>query len=105
MAGMPEVANFFCSLETTSSRQDVANLYGELGWQIRKCSWMGYEVSNDWVDLFITAESPIEIHGRVAAVVNRVRELVVPLRVAGVSFTAECFGPEPSNDLLLTLRG
>ena len=104
MAGMPNGANFTCSLDTTSSREEIASLYGALGWRVHKLAWADYEIICDGADLYITAESPIEMHGRVAHV-DRVRELVVPLRVAGVSFEAECFGPEPSYKLLLTLRG
>ena len=104
MAGMPDSANFACSLDTTSSREEIASLYGALGWRVHRLAWADYEIICDWADLFITAESPIEMHGRVANV-DRVGELVVPLRVAGVTFAAECFGPEPSNDLLMTLRG
>ena len=104
MARMPDYANFTCSLDTTSSREEIASLYGALGWRVHKLAWADYEIISDWADLFVTAESPIEMHGRVADV-DRVRELVLPLRVAGVSFRAECFGPEPSNELMMTLTG
>jgi hypothetical protein len=29
--------NFFSYLDTTLSREQVAGLYGALGWQVRKC--------------------------------------------------------------------
>jgi hypothetical protein len=104
MAEMPDCSNFFSSLHTPLSREQVAGLYGALGWRVRKCSWVDYEVVCDWAELVIEAESPILIHGPVADVLARAEELVGPLRAAGVSFTAECYGPEPGRELLLELR-
>lgn len=59
---------------------------------------------SDWAELVIEAESPILMHGLVADLPARVEELVIPLRAAGISFTAECYGPEPDGELLLELR-
>jgi len=58
----------------------------------------------DWAELVIEAESPILMHGMVADLPARAEELVGPLRAAGVSFTAECYGPEPDRELLLELQ-
>jgi hypothetical protein len=104
MADMPDSSNFFSALDTTMSREQVAGLYGALGWQVRKCSWVDYEVTCDWAQLVIEAESPILMHGPVADLMARAEELVAPLRAAGVAFTAECYGPEPGRELLLELR-
>ena len=105
MAAIPDGSNFFSSLHTALSREQVARLYGALGWQVRKCSWVDYEVFSDWAELVIEAESPILMHGPVADLPDRAEELVAPLRAAGVAFTAECYGPEPEHDLLRELRG
>jgi hypothetical protein len=104
MAEVPDWSNFFSSLHTSLSREQVAGLYAARGWQVRKCSWVDYEVVSDWAELVIEAESPILMHGPVADVVARAEDLVAPLRAAGVSFTAECYGPEPDRELLLELR-
>jgi hypothetical protein len=97
-------SNFFSSLHTSLSREQVAGLYGALGWRVRKCSWVDYKVVSDWAELVIEAEGPILMHGPVAGLPARAEELVAPLRAAGVSFTAECYGPEPGRELLLELR-
>jgi hypothetical protein len=104
MAEVPDTSNFFSSLRTALTREQVAGLYGAIGWRVRKCSWVDYEVVSDWAELVIEAESPILMHGPVADLPARAEELVAPLRSAGVSFTAECYGPEPDRELLLELR-
>lgn len=103
--GIPDESNFFSSLHTGLSRKQVADLYGALGWHVRKCSWVDYEVISDWAELIIEAESPILVHGSVADLPARAEELVAPLRAAGIKFTAECFGPAPKCELFLELRG
>ncbi len=104
---MDEVAewgSFFSSLDTTLSREQIARLYEAIGWRVRKCSWVDYEVVSEWADLVIEAEAPILMHGPVANLRSRGEELVAPLRNAGVAFTAECYGPEPARELMMELR-
>jgi hypothetical protein len=100
---LPDTSNFYSSLHTTLSREQVAGLYGALGWRVRKCSWTDYEVFGPWAELVIETESPILMHGPVADVLAHAEELVAPLRAAGVSFTAECYGPD--GELLRELSG
>jgi hypothetical protein len=102
MADIPDGSNFFSSLHTSLSREQVAKLYGALGWKVRQCSSADYEVMSDWAAMVIEAEAPILMHGPVVDLPARAEELVAPLRAAGVSFTAECYGPE--QELLLELR-
>lgn len=104
MANIPDSSNFFSSLHTALSREQVAELYGTLGWQVRKCSWDDYEVVTDWAELVVESEATILMHGPVAGLLARAEELVAPLRAAGVEFTAECYRPEPNRELLLELR-
>jgi hypothetical protein len=101
---MHDSSDFFSSLDTTLSRKQVADLYGAIGWRVRKCSHRDYEVISDWAELVIEAESPILMHGPVANLPARAEELVAPLREAGIAFTAECYGPKPGRELLLELR-
>lgn len=104
MANIPDSSNFFSSLHTTLSREQVAKLYAALGWKLRKCAWEDYEVVTDWAELIVESETPILMHGPVAGLLDRVEELVAPLRTSGIKFTAECYGPEPNRELLLELR-
>lgn len=103
MAELPDKPNFYSSLHTTLSREQIAGLYGILGWRVRKCSWTDYEVFGPWCELVIESESPILMHGSVTDVVAHAEDLVAPLRAAGVSFTAECYGPD--EELLRELSG
>jgi hypothetical protein len=103
MAELPDTTNFYSSLHTSLSRKQVAALYEALGWQVDKCSWTDYEVFGPWCELIIESEFPILMHGPVADVVAHADELVAPLRVAGVSFIAECYGPD--GKLLRQLNG
>jgi hypothetical protein len=102
MADLPDRPNFFSALNTALSRERVAGLYAALGWQTRKCTWTDYEILGPWCELIVEAEAPILMHGSVADVLGRVEELLSPLRAAGVSVTAECYGPdgEPLLEIL-----
>ena len=104
VATIPNFSNFYSSLHTGLTREQVARLYGALGWQVRKCSSVDYEVRSYWAELVTEAESPILMHGPVAELLDRAEELVAPLRAAGVAFTAECYGPDPEFELLRVLR-
>jgi hypothetical protein len=104
MGSLPDSPNFWSSLETDLSRGQVAGLYGALGWQVRMCSWVDYEVTSDWAELVIESERPILMYGSVADLEVRAEEVVAPLRAAGVSFSAECYGPRPDEKLLAELR-
>lgn len=104
MAKIPDASNFFSSLDTTLSKRHIARLYGALGWQVRKCTWVDYEVTSDWAELVIESERPILMHGSVADLLARAEELVAPLRVAKVSFSAECYATSPERELLLELH-
>jgi hypothetical protein len=104
MATLPANPHFFAALDTTLSPERVAAPYGALGWRIRKCSWVDYEVSSDRAEPVIESEAPILVYGSVAELPARAEEVVAPLRAAGVVFTAECCGPDPACELLLELR-
>jgi hypothetical protein len=94
MAEIPEFDNFCSSIDTTLSRKEIADLYSAIGWRVRKCSWADYEVTCDWAELVIEAESPILMHGSVADLRNRAEELLAPLKAANVVYSAECYSPD-----------
>lgn len=104
MADIPDGSNFYSSLYTALTREEVAGLYGALGWRVRKCSWVDYEVMCNWAELVIESDGPILMHGPVADLPARAEELVAPLRMAGIEFTAECYGPWPEQKVQLKLR-
>lgn len=94
MGGIPDRSNFFASLYTSLSRRRVAGLFTPLGWHVRRCSWIDYEVLGPYAELIIEAESPILLHGSVADVEANADRILAPLRQAGVSYTAECYDAE-----------
>jgi hypothetical protein len=95
------MSNFYSSLDTSLSPEQVAGLYAALGWRVRQYRWTDYEVFGPWCELVIESESPILMHGQVGDVVAHPEELVAPLKAAGVRFTADCYGPDPDRQLLL----
>jgi hypothetical protein len=91
MANVEEFDNFYSSIDTALSRKEIAELYGAIGWRVRKCSWVDYEVVCDWAELIIESESPILMHGSVADLRNRIDELMAPLRAAHAAYSVECY--------------
>jgi hypothetical protein len=89
---VPDSSNFFASLATELSKEQVARLYERRGWAVRKCTWVDFEIRCPWAELIIDGESPILLHGPVAQVLLNVEAILAPLREAGVSYTAECHG-------------
>ncbi len=104
MAAIPDSPNFYSTLETTLTPELVAALYVPFGFRARKCSWTDWEIRSPWCEMVIADAGNILMHGPVADILVRAEELIAPLRAAGVTFTAECYGPEPERELLLELR-
>ena len=91
---LPGGGNFFGSLYTALSKQDVAQLYELRGWRVRKCTSVDFEVRCPWAELVINGEHPILLHGPVADVVTNAERILEPLRRAGVSYSAESYGEQ-----------
>src|SRR5689334_5896058 len=95
MAEMPRGSNFFSSLHTALTRQEVAGLYGAVGWEVREPDDSDHlEVHCPWAELVIESESPILLHGPVADVEANAERVLAVLRRARVVFGAECYGPD-----------
>ncbi len=95
MSTLPDRFNFYCCLNSPLSAREVALLYSALGWKNRKCSWDEYEVLGPWCELvIIPTSSELLISGSVENVPVRFDELLAPLRVKAVTFTAECYDSE-----------
>ena len=41
---LPDTSNFYAALHTPLAREQVAGLYGALGWRVRKWTWTDYEM-------------------------------------------------------------
>jgi hypothetical protein len=93
MSEWPATSNFFGSLHTSLSRQEVAELYRPHGWSIRQCSWTDYEIRCEFAELVIDSDDPILIHGLVVAIATNVEKLLEPLRCANVPHVVELYGP------------
>jgi hypothetical protein len=78
MDDIPNTPNFYSSLNTTLTCEQIAELYGKLGWRIRKYSWTDYEVFGPWAELVIDSASPILMHGMEADVMTHAEELLAP---------------------------
>jgi hypothetical protein len=89
MAGIPDKPNFFSTIGVGFTRQQIAELYREAGWQVRKCGWTDYEIKNDYAELILEGESPVLLHGSVSGLSSRAEELLAPLRANGVSFVTD----------------
>lgn len=89
MANIPEKPNFFSMIGAGFDRQQIAELYREAGWRVRKCSWTDYEIESDWAELILEGESPVLLHGSVSDLPSRAEELLAPLRINGVAFATD----------------
>ncbi len=94
MGDIPDGSNFFASPYTALSRRQVAELFGLLGWRVRKSGWSDYEVIGPVAELVVEAESPILLHGPMADVQENAEYGLAALRDAGVAYTAEVYGAD-----------
>lgn len=89
MASIPDKPNFFSTIGVGFTRQQIADLYREAGWQVRKCAWTDFEIKSDWAELILEGESPVLLHGAVLDFPSRAEELLAPLRASGVTFITD----------------
>jgi hypothetical protein len=90
-------------LDTALSLEQIADLFGSLGWWIRKWSWTGHEMRCPWAELYLDGEGEILMHGPIADPLIHAEELFTPLRSAGVRFWGEFYGPK--SELLQEFSG
>jgi hypothetical protein len=88
---LPETSNFFATLHTPLSRESVADLYRDLGWSVRKCGWLEFEIESAFAAVVIESVQPILMHGAVDDVASRAVDVVAPLVRAGVRYEAEYY--------------
>jgi hypothetical protein len=90
-------------LHARLSPQQVAELYRPLGWRIRKCSWVDYEIRCEWAELVI--EDPgdtILMHGPLADGLANADRILGPLRKFGVTYEGELY--DENGELLQQLK-
>jgi hypothetical protein len=101
------VAELDCNLHgvltTDLSKQQVAELFLPLGWEIRRCSWTDHEIECPWADLYLEGEGEILLHGPITDPLSHAEELFAPLRLAGVRYWGEFYGP--NHELLQEFSG
>ena len=102
MSDLPEGPNFYSALETSLSRERIAELFRSLGFAVRKCSWVDYEIRSDWAELVIEAEGPILMHGSIANAAVNVERVLARLRAAGIEHFGECY--DENGELLQEFR-
>lgn len=100
---MDDSSDLICAaLQTELSPRQIADLFAAVGWRIDKCGWAEYELRAEWGELVVEAASPVLLHGPVDDALGHIDELLHPLRAAGISFVAECYGP--GGELLREIR-
>jgi hypothetical protein len=51
----PNVTNFYASLDTSLSREQVAEIYRTLGWRVRQSGWQELEIFGPGCELELAA--------------------------------------------------
>jgi hypothetical protein len=91
---LPDDSNFFATLTTALSKEELTWLYERRGWAVRKCSWFDFEVSCLWAELVLESDNPILLHGSVTDVVTNAQHILEPIRATNITYTAECYGED-----------
>lgn len=96
----PEEANFFGVLTTSKSKEEIAILYENNGWLMRKCSETDFEISTPTASIVIDGINEILMHGLVAYVDLNINEIVYPLAINKISYKVEIYSAE--DEVILT---
>ena len=91
MSDNQEQFSFFSTLESSLSRENIANRFGAEGWEVRKCGWSEFEVTSSHAELIIEAEKPTLIHGFVFDSPLNVQHILSVLVATGGSYGAELY--------------
>jgi len=98
LSPIPSATNFFCTLYTDRSAEQVAELYRPLGRRIRKSGWREYEVHAPFGYLLIEAYAVepgiLLARGPVADPLENAAALLEPLRRTGIRHEVECYGED-----------
>jgi hypothetical protein len=99
---LPLNAHVCVALYTDLRRDQIAELYRTFGWRVRKCSWVDYEVTSDWIELVIQSERPILVSGVVVESLADADGILAPLRDAEIGYDAEFYTEQ--QELLQELK-
>jgi hypothetical protein len=102
MNALPEIAHISIALHTALSKEHVVDVFRHLGWRVRKCSWVDFEVASGWAELILESDRPMLFHGCVLEALPNAEPILVPLREAGIGYDAELYSED--RELLQELR-
>ncbi len=91
-------ANFYSTLHTSWTPQDIATVVGRIATNSRKCGWDEWELEFPFGWLYIESQRPVLMHGRVNNIADNVDMLLAPLRLAAIRYKAEAYD---DNQVLL----
>jgi hypothetical protein len=63
MAELPGYTNFYCSVDAHRGPEELAPLFAQPDWRVRKCSWTDYEARSDFAEVVIESSGPVLVHG------------------------------------------
>lgn len=104
MGDRPELPdpNLYGSLETPLNAAAVANLFGDAGWDVRKCSWTDYDLVTDWAELIIEpSEGALLLHGSVLEAQADGHRVAKVLRQARITFSLECYAGDRLLEMIV----
>jgi hypothetical protein len=84
-------ASFHSVLQTGKSPEQVAQLFAAVGWSVRKCSWVDYQLACEWAEFVLSPGPPMLLHGPLDDPLIRTEAVLSPLRAGGVAFEAEFY--------------
>lgn len=88
---LPEGSNFFGTLLTEKSKEEISKLYESEGWKVRKCARTDFEISQDWATIIIDGDTEVLMHGSVADVENKTFKITLPLSRQKISHKIEFY--------------
>ncbi|MCA9600228.1 MAG: hypothetical protein KC776_43290 [Myxococcales bacterium] len=98
---LPDASNLYGSIETSASREAIAQAFANAGWEVHKCGFEEHRLEAPFAELVLDSERPFLIHGLVAEVTINVRLVADVLRGTGAHFSLECYSE--SGELLATV--
>ena len=96
---LPEGSNFFATIFTEKSKEEISQIYESAGWKVRKSSFTDFEISQDWASIAIAGNQEILMHGTVAEVENKAFKITAPLIHHKISYKVEFYDADDNLEL------
>jgi hypothetical protein len=81
-------------ISSLASKDGIANLFAVSGWNVRRCSWVDYELTSSFAELILEGEGQLLLHGTVSKLSANVKAIASVLRDAGLAFSLECYASD-----------